>query len=265
MERLLAPSSSANGSTLNGFANGLKVIRAFGRPAPALTLSDAARQVGISRAAARRILLTLVEEGYVEADGRFFRLRPRVLELGYSFLSSLGLDDVAATTMKRLVESTLTSCNISMLDGEEIVYLYRVPAPAGPMPSYDVSIGSRLPAHLTAMGRVMIGALPIEQRDALLSTMALHRNTRFTITDSRELAAVIKADRLQGWSLVSHEHAEGLCSLALPLDVPGRAMAIGVGWMVTDQTPQERAKVILPVLRAAATELRLSWKIPPSR
>src|SRR5680860_94961 len=106
---------------------GLAVIRAFDADSPDLTLSDVARATGLTRAAARRFLHTLVELGYVRTDGRLFSLRPRVLELGYSYLSSLSLPELALPHMERLVGQVHESCSLAVLDGEEVVYVARVP------------------------------------------------------------------------------------------------------------------------------------------
>src|SRR5215467_14516414 len=137
---------------------GLAVIRAFGPDRTRLTLSEVAREAGLTRAAARRFLLTLVELGYVRSDGREFSLRPRVLELGYAYLSGLTLPDVAGPHLEELVARLHESSSISILDGQHVVYVARVPTKR--IMTVAISVGTRFPAYATSMGRVLLAALP---------------------------------------------------------------------------------------------------------
>src|SRR3954447_4671209 len=137
---------------------GLAVIRAFSADAPELTLSDVARATGLDRAAARRFLLTLADLGYVKTDDRYFRLTARVLELGYAYLSSLSLPEVASPHLERLVEEVHESSSMSVLDGDDIVYVARVPMAR--IMTVAINVGTRFPAYATSMGRVLLAALP---------------------------------------------------------------------------------------------------------
>ncbi len=181
---------------------GLAVIRAFDAEHPELGLSDVARITGLSRAAARRFLLTLVALGYVHhLDGRF-SLRPRVLELGYAYLSGLTLPEVAQPHMEVLVAAVNESSSVSVLDDLEIVYVARVPTRR--IMSITLAVGTRLPAYATSMGRVLLAGLDDERLAAALDSIELVALTPHTITDraalhdvlpcARAAAAAIEAD-----------------------------------------------------------------------
>jgi IclR family pca regulon transcriptional regulator len=194
---------------------GLAVIRAFDGVHRELGLSDVARITGLTRAAARRFLLTLVRLGYMTfSDGRF-ALGPRVLELGYAYLSSLTLPEVAQPHMETLVESVNESSSISVLDDTEVVYVARVPTRR--IMSINLSVGTRLPAYATSMGRVLMAALPEAELEARLARIEVLPLSTHTITSSEELRTVLDRARKQGWAAVDQELEEGLRSLAVPI------------------------------------------------
>ncbi|GAA1630138.1 IclR family transcriptional regulator domain-containing protein [Georgenia ruanii] len=201
---------------------GLAVIRAFDAEHAQLTLSDVARRTGLTRAAARRFLHTLVEIGYVEADGRLFSLRPRVLELGYAYLSSISLPELCRMHLQRLAAQVGESVSVSVLDGSEIVYVARVAS--NRIMSVDLGVGARLPAYATSMGRVLLAGLPAAEVDAHLGE--LRPLTRYTLTAVEDLLAELATVRAQGWALVDEELEEGLRSIAAPIrDRDGRVVA----------------------------------------
>src|SRR5262245_27966740 len=146
---------------------GLAVISAFDRDHAELTLSEVAAATGVTRAAARRFLLTLVRLGYMRSDGRFFSLAPRVLELGYAYLSSLTLPEVAEPHLEALVAEVNESSSVSVLDGEAVVYVARVPVSR--IMTVAISVGTRFPAYATSMGRVLLAGLPDAELDAYLA------------------------------------------------------------------------------------------------
>src|SRR5258708_928611 len=146
---------------------GLAVIRAFGPDRERLSLSEVARATGLTRAAARRFLLTLVRLGYVRSDGREFSLRPRVLELGYAYLSGLGMPEVAAPHLEELVAKLHESSSISVLDGHHIVYVARVPTKR--IITVASAVGTRFPAFATSMGRVLLAAMGEEEFERYLA------------------------------------------------------------------------------------------------
>jgi IclR family transcriptional regulator, pca regulon regulatory protein len=194
---------------------GLAVIRAFDAEHREMALSDVARATGLTRAAARRFLLTLVKLGYVNfAHGRF-SLRPRVLELGYAYLSSLSLPEVALPHMEALVAEVNESCSISVLDDTDVVYVARVPTRR--IMSITLAVGTRLPAFVTSMGRVLLAGLPDDDLEERLSRIEVTPLTAHTVKDKAALREILAAVRGQGYAATDQELEEGLRSLAVPL------------------------------------------------
>jgi IclR family transcriptional regulator, pca regulon regulatory protein len=198
---------------------GLSVIRSFSRESPALTLTEIADRTGMTRAAARRFLLTLRDMGYVASDGRLFSLRPRVLELGYSYLSSLPVWEIARPHLEQLSDRVQETTSASVLDGPDIVFVARVETKR--IMSMTLGVGSRLPAWATAMGRVLLADLRPHQLDDYFSRVRLLPLNDRTITDEASLREIIDRARTDGWTLVDQEIEEGVRSLAVPLRNPG--------------------------------------------
>ena len=194
---------------------GLAVIRCFSSEHPSLTLSEVAERTGLTRAAARRFLLTLQELGYVGSSGRQFSLRPRVLALGYAYLSSFSVAQIAQPHLEDLAEELHESCSVSVLDGDDLVYVAR--ASANRIMTISLTVGTRLPPYPTSMGRVLLAHLPEAELDAHLSRTELRRLTEHTITDPLELRAVLAAVRCQGWAAVDQELEAGVRSIAVPI------------------------------------------------
>ena len=153
-----------------------------------------ARATGLTRAAARRFLLTLVKLGYVRNDGREFSLRPRVLELGYAYLSGLALPDVAAPHLEELAAKLHESSSISVLDGHHIVYVVRVPTKR--IMTVAISVGTRFPAFATSMGRVLLAAKPDDWLTEYLSSVSLHGLTGHTMTSPGALRQELRNIRV---------------------------------------------------------------------
>ena len=194
---------------------GLAVIRAFGPDRERLSLSEVARVTGLTRAAARRFLLTLVKLGYVRNDGREFSLRPRVLELGYAYLSGLALPEVAAPHLEELVARLHESSSISVLDGHQIVYVARVPTKR--IMTVAISVGTRFPAYATSMGRVLLAALPDEEFERYLAEATFERLTSRTVTSPARLRTIVREVAGQGYAIVDQELEEGLRAVAAPI------------------------------------------------
>jgi IclR family pca regulon transcriptional regulator len=209
--------------SLQSLERGIAVIQVFSRERPALTLSEVARLTGITRATARRILLTLEDLGHVRSDGRLFSLTPRVLTLGWAYLSSLNLWETAQPLMEELTKETNESCSAATLDLPDVVYVARVPTSR--IMTIALGIGTRLPAHCTSMGRVLLAALPDPELEDFLATARLEPYTDRTITDAERLRRMIHSVREQGWALVDQELEIGLRSIAAPLRVDGRTIA----------------------------------------
>lgn len=231
---------------VQSFARGLAVIRAFDADAPSQTLSDVARRTGLPRAAARRFLLTLVELGYVRTDGKVFALTPRVLELGFAYLSSLSLPEIAAPHLETLVERVHESASVSVLDGADVVYVARVPTSR--IMSLAITIGTRLPAYATSMGRVLLAA------QTPRPTVVLRPLTDRTVTDPAELDRELDAVADSGFCVVDEELELGVRSIAVPLrDAGGTVVAAAnVG---TRAGSADLVRDVLPELRACAAAI----------
>jgi IclR family transcriptional regulator, pca regulon regulatory protein len=242
---------------VRALAKGLSVIEAFDGQAPAMTLSDVAKRTGLSRGTARRLLHTLVELGYVGFDGKLFSLKPRVLNLGFAYLYSHNIWQLAQPYMVEVVEKLHESCSIAVLDGADIVYVARVPT-AERIMSINLGLGTRLPALHTSMGRAMLAYRPQAELQALLKRISpLRQYTPRTVTDPRELLANLEQVRKQGWALIDQELEVGLRSLAVPVfDFSGCAVAaLNIGTQASRWTVSALQKDALPVLRAAAQSI----------
>ncbi len=209
---------------VQSLARGLAVIRAFDADHPRRTLSEVARHTELTRATARRFLLTLAELGYVRTDGSVFWLTPRVLELGYSYLSSLSLPELAGPHLEALAEKVRESSSVSILDGGDVVYVARVPVRR--IMTVSINIGTRFPAYATSMGRVLLAGLPKHELEAYLEHVHLSALTERTLLTPLQLRAELDRVREAGYSIVDQELEAGLRSLAAPIrDETGAVIA----------------------------------------
>jgi IclR family pca regulon transcriptional regulator len=240
---------------VQSFARGLAVIRSFSARAPQQTLTEVAQRTGLTRAGARRILLTLESLGYVQSQGRQFSLTPKILDLGFAYLSSLPLWNLAEPVMEALVEEVKESCSAAVLDGADIVYVLRIPTHK--IMSINLGIGSRLPAAVTSMGRTLLAELAPDALDALLRAHPPAAHTERTITDRGRFERELQRVREQGWCLVDQELEEGLVSLAVPVrDRAGRALAaMNVSGQVMRTSPATMVERFLPKLQRAAAQI----------
>jgi len=236
-------------------AKGLAVIRTFGVDRPSLTLSEAANEVGLSRAAARRVLRTLAELGYVEQNGREFSLAPRVLELGFAYLAGQSWIDRALAPMKALSEEVAESCSASVLQGSEIVYVARVQTRR--IMTSAIAVGTRLSAWHTSMGRIQLGFIAETELWRRLRAARIEAFTADTITDVSALFERIREDHARGFSIVDEELEKGLRSISVALvDRLGRPIgAIDVGAHSNRTTRNEMRERFLPRLRNIASQL----------
>lgn len=246
---------------VQSLARGLAVIRAFDAEHPELSLSEVSRRAGMPRAAARRFLLTLESLGYVRGDGRAFALTPRVLELGFSYLSSLTLPEIVQPHLEALSRAVDESVSAAVLDGGDIVYVARVPTRR--IMSVRITIGTRFPAYATSLGRVLLAVAPDDVLDAALAASAPAPLTDRTLTDAATLRAELARVRRQGWALVDGELEPGLRSIAAPLhDRSGAVIAaVNVSTSATRDSIAHVREQYLPALLGAAAavdaELRL--------
>jgi IclR family transcriptional regulator, pca regulon regulatory protein len=246
------PNEPAHPDFVRSLARGLDVIKAFGPENPQMTLSDVARSTGLTRAAARRFLLTLAELGYVRSDGRDFSLRPKVLELGYAYLAGLSLNDVAAPHLEDLVAQTRESSSVAVLEGEEIVYVVRVPTKR--IMAASISVGTRFPAYATSMGRVLLAYLADDPLEDYLKSVCLAAITKRTVTDPERLRDLLRTVRAQGYAMTDQELEEGLRSAAVPLrDAKGSVVAaLNISTHASRVTMEELRRNLLPQLIATA-------------
>lgn len=238
---------------VNSLARGLEVIRAFTRSQPRMTLSEIARATGLTRASVRRFLLTLVREGYAETDGKYFGLRPKVLELGYAALSSMTFLDVIQPIIARLAATLRESCFVAVLDDTDVVYVASA-SPPDRIVNISVSLGSRAPAHCVSTGRVLVAALPEDEQLGYLKRATLTKLTPHTVTSKVKLRSLIEETQVKGWSIVDQEREIGLRSISVPIrDRAGEVIAaLNVACPSSRVTPEDMHNKILLELQAAS-------------
>ncbi|HVT70770.1 MAG TPA: IclR family transcriptional regulator C-terminal domain-containing protein [Trebonia sp.] len=212
------------GYFIQSLERGLAIIKAFDESRPQMTVSEVAKATGLDRASARRFLLTLADLGYIVTDGRLYALRPRVLELGYAFLSSLSLPELALPHMEELVAKVHETSSLGVLDDGEVVFVARVPTKR--LMSVPIMVGSRFPAYATSMGRVLLAGLSRPDLDKYLRTTELKPLTDRTVTDPDALRSVVAEARERGWATVDQEMDDNSRSVAVAIrDRAGRIVA----------------------------------------
>jgi IclR family pca regulon transcriptional regulator len=207
-----------------------------------------------------------VRLGYAAFDGRRFALRPRVLGLGNAYLSAAGTWEVARPFLEELVRETRESCSASELDGSEIVHVARFPA-AHRIMSITVKVGDRFPAHASAMGRVLLAALPAAELERYFATTKLRALTERTVTDPRVLRAALARARKQGHAEVDGELEIGLRSVAVPItDAAGRTLgAIAISLLSAPASRSKATAALLAPIRTCAERIRRALPRPPAR
>ena len=239
------------------FARGLAVIRAFSGGTGRRTIGAIAQSTGLSRAAVRRCLYTLQQLGYVGADeGRHYALRPKILALGYAFLSSSALVVSAKPLLDEVAATLHESCSMAVLEGEAIVYVARSAA-SRRLISMDLGVGSRLPAYCTSMGRVLLAGLKSDEFDRYLSKLVPVAYTERTVTQRETLRKVIAAVGSSGYAVVDQELEVGLRSMAVPVrDLAGDVVAaLNVSTHASRVTIEDLSSRCLPALLRAAEAL----------
>jgi IclR family transcriptional regulator, pca regulon regulatory protein len=234
---------------------GLTIINVFGPDRSSLTLSEVARETGLTRAAARRFLLTLCHLGYVGTDRKSFWLTPKLLEISQKYLASQPWWQVAQPIVEEAARETGESCSLCILDGADIVYVSRVAVSR--LISTNLSIGSRLPAYPTALGRVLLSQLPSQQLKEFLDALTLERHTSYTLTDRKKLKASIDKARNDGYCVVNQELEIGLIGLAVPIHIKGVISALGVSVHSARVTAKQIVPRYLDVLRKSAEHISI--------
>ena len=241
---------------MNSLVRGLEVMRSFTRARPSMTLSEISRATDLPRAAVRRFMLTLVGEGYAETDGKYFNLKPKVLELGYAALSSLTFVEVAQPIMARLAFKLEESVFAAMLDDEDVVYVASAVSPERRV-RISVAVGSRAPAHAVSTGRILLAALPEDEREAYLAKVKLTRFTQNTVTSRVKLRKLIAEAGAQGWSIVDQELEIGLRSISVPIRQRNGevAAALNVACPSSRVTLEDMHNQVLSELQAASQNI----------
>lgn len=229
-----------------------RVIKAFDAEHPRLTLSEVARATDLDRATARRLLLTLADLGYVRAGRRDFELTPRLLELGFAYLSGLSLVDVVQPHLSELARDLNETASLTVLDGDEVVYL--AIATGRRLATVKITVGTRFDAYATSMGRVLLAGLPADDYEAYLSRVRPEPRTAHSVRTVDQLRAVIDQAREQGWSMADQELDDSLRGLAVPVrDRTGRVVAaLNVSVQMTGASPDHLSDVYVPRLLGAA-------------
>lgn len=241
---------------VQSLARGLAVLRAAGSE-PA-TLAEIASRAALSRAVARRLVLTLEHLGYLRSAGRGFALTPRVLELGFGYLGGHALSDVAQPWMEQLSHRVSESCSMAVLDDQHIIYVARVPV--SKIMTVSLAVGARLPAYCTSMGRVLLSGLEPADLGAWLAACRPKPLTPRTVTDKRRLKQIVEGVRRDGYAWIERELETGLCSIAVPVrDAGGRvAAALNIGMPYQPEARTRALRELLPALRQTAASIERS-------
>jgi IclR family transcriptional regulator, pca regulon regulatory protein len=245
----------SGGQFVEAFARGLLVIMAFGEGHERMTLSQVAQRAGLTRAGARRLLYTLEQLGFVGHKERLFFLTPKILRLGYAYTSSSPFWGYAHPILEQLVGDVQETCTLAVLDGTEVVYVMRNSVRA--VVTGGSVVGTRLPAYVTSMGRVLLGALGERELDDHFERVSLRKYTERTVTDPKELRRLIAAEHEQGWSWVQGELEEHICGLSVPVaDHEGRVCAaLNISVNSLRMTKDLALHTMLPKLMIAAEQL----------
>jgi IclR family pca regulon transcriptional regulator len=246
----------ADADFIAGMAKGLAVLESFDTFRQRLNATLAAERAGLTRAAARRHLLTLAHLGYLESDGSWFWLAPKVLRFSGSYFASARLPRTLQPTLDRLAAQTQESFSAVVLDGDEVVIVAR--SGSSRVLAYGLHIGARLPAHATSTGRMMLAALPRREFSSWMKGRELPRLTPRTVVETRRFRALIDAAREQDYCFAGEEHELGVLALAVPLrDMRGRTVAaLNVVAAAGRQDARSLERDLLPLLLDAARQLR---------
>ncbi|WP_331774675.1 IclR family transcriptional regulator domain-containing protein [Sulfurospirillum sp. 1612] len=233
---------------------GLNVIKAFDSQHQSMTLSEVAKTLDITRASARRLLLTLESLGYVQQRHNQFSLTPKIIELGFSYFASRPWTDLAYENMKTVSQQCKISCSTSVLDGDYIICIARVPATQ--IIHEEIHVGSRLPTAYSSTGRVFMTHMPDEELRAFIDTLPLKAFTKNSIVDPNLLFEKMKAERAQSYQMVVEELEEGMLSMAVPIYGRNQELkgAMNVGTHTGLNSPETLIKNVLPILQRAAME-----------
>jgi IclR family pca regulon transcriptional regulator len=244
-------------SFMLSLARGLAVLQAFSDQRRSLTIAQISHKTGIPRASVRRCLHTLIQLGYAEADGNNFTLKPKVLTLGYSYLSSTPLTVSAHPYLNQISRTLNESCSLAVLQDDEVLYVGR--SAASRIMSVSLTTGSRLPAYCTALGRVMLAHLEPAELDGYLERVPLKAMTEKTVVSKTRLKEILAEVRRAGYATVEEELEIGLRSIAVPVrGASGRVLAaLNIGAHAARVSNRKMTEEFLPVLQKGAQELSI--------
>jgi IclR family pca regulon transcriptional regulator len=247
----------ADPNFMTSLARGLAVLQAFSDHRRSLTMAQISHRTGIPRASVRRCLHTLIELGYAHADGNQFALSPKVLTLGYSYLSSTPLTVSAHPYLNQVSRTLNESCSLAVLQDHEVLYVGR--SATSRIMSVSLTTGSRLPAYCTALGRVLLAHLPPEQLDAYFAHVPLKAMTERTIVSEQRLREILAEVQQQGYALIEEELEVGLRSIAVPVRGASGSViaALNVGAHAARVSSRKMLDEFLPVLLKGAQELSI--------
>lgn len=246
-------------------ARGLAILESFGTERQRLNATQAAERAGLTRAAARRHLLTLTALGYLETDGSSFWLTPKVLRFSGSYLASARLPRLVQSTMNRLSAQSGAAHSMVVRDQNDVVIIARSGqlSRSGPMLPHGLHLGARLPMFATSTGRMLLAGLPRNVQKDWLDELSrkeggIPRLTSRTTTDPAELGRLIEEARTQGYCMACEEHELGVCAVAVPLiDMQGQThAALNVVLSATGERAKSLCRQYLPLMQEAAQELR---------
>lgn len=242
-------------SFMTSLARGLAVIQAFSEQRRSLTIAQISHRTGIPRAAVRRCLYTLRQLGYVDAEANNFSLKPKILTLGYSYLSSTPLTLSAQPCLNSISRQLNESCSLAVLDDNEVLYIAR--SATSRVMSVALNTGSRLPAYCTSLGRVLLAHLSEDDLQTYFGRVELQAHTDRTVVSPKRLLEILRGVRESGYALVKEELEIGLCSIAVPVRGASGSViaALNVGAQATRVSPSKMKQEFLPVLLRAAQEL----------
>lgn len=239
---------------VTAFGRGLAVIRCFSAANPVLTIAEVAKAASLNRATARRFLHTLEADGYAGSENGRYSLRPKVLELGYAYLSSIAVDRLVHRQLLQLADQLHEPCSAGLLDGHDVVFVERAQTSHPRVMTLALHVGTRIPAYLTALGRVLLAELPDDRLDEYLRTAELRKETANTVIDPEELRAQILSVRAKGYYIMDQEIEVGIRAAAVPVRRPdGPALAISVASHASRYSLNYlEANFVRPLLETAA-------------
>lgn len=245
--------------TIRAFTRGLAVIRAFGPEHDRLSVTDVSMRTGIERATVRRLLLTLVEEGYAETDGKWYRLQPRVLDLGFSYLGGQSWWSVLTQALAALSRNVNESCSAGMLVENEVVYIAR--EAVSNRITVDIRVGTRVPAYRSSMGRLLMSTWPQKRLEQYLKNVAIERRTAKTLTDPKAIQLEIAEAVKNRHCYIEDEFEVGLSSVAVPVTVDGQyKLAINATLLGDLADRRQRRDKLIPELKRCADEIEIALR-----